>query len=160
MSATTASDRGRVPTRALATAALVVALLAVGSGAWAFWSTSGSAGGAASSGAGSTVELTPATATADLLPGGTTSVRATATSGSGAVRIPSLKLGAAGITVDAAHRTACPASNFAFTPSSTGWDVAATGSTAITLPGALGLSASAPSGCQGAVATVALAVGS
>ncbi|GAB3402691.1 hypothetical protein GCM10027515_12730 [Schumannella luteola] len=156
--------RPRAARRALPTAALVLALLAVGGAAWAFFTGAGTGSAAASSSTGSAVTLTTATVTTDLLPGGTTALALTAASDGGTARIPSLVLdgaAASAITVDAQHSAACPASWFAYTAQSTGWTVPAAPATLdITLPAALALAADAPSACQGATVTVKLKAGS
>ncbi|MFC7430337.1 MULTISPECIES: hypothetical protein [unclassified Agrococcus] len=142
----------------------MVAILGIGGTAHAVWTTSGAGAGASGTGsAASAVTLAAGTATDALRPGGTAEVRTTATNPNAApVRLGALALdttrGTSGILVAGASGT-CPASAFSFTPSAAGWTVPANGSSAIVLPGAVGMAANAPTGCQGATVTVYLRAG-
>lgn len=156
-------------TRRFVLALLVVATLATGVAANAYWGSPGTGTGAAATGTTSDVQLSPASPTADLYPGGTTGVILTLTNPNPrAVRVASLGLdttrGTDGFGVDAAHVGCAPLSVLALTASTNGgagWDVPARvgtvdGDVAVTLPGALAMSTDAADACQGATFTVYL----
>ena len=149
----------------LAIVVLVVAAIAVGGSAAAFWTRIGSGTGSAGSGTTSAVTLTPGTATAGLYPGGQIGVTFTVTNpNTTAVRIEQFRLdttqGTSGFAVDAGH-SGCTLSSLSFpTQSQTnGWTIAGSGSLSITLPASLALASNAPNACQGANFTVYLKAG-
>jgi hypothetical protein len=149
----------------------VLALLALGGLANAFW-TEGSGGtGSASTGGTQPVTLAPAAPVAGLFPGGTADVTVTVSNPNGAsVVITSLVLDTAhaggGFAVDAAH-AACGTASLSYatqTNGGAGWTVpAATGGSdgtlSIRLRGAVTMALDAPNACQGASITVYLAAG-
>jgi hypothetical protein len=159
-------------TRAVIVAGLVPAALAAGGAANAYWSGSGSGAGAAATGTTTAVQLNPGSPTADLYPGGTSSVVLTLTNPNQRdVRLNSLGLDASkgtdGFEVDSAHAGCAPLSVLSLVPSTNGgagWDVPARvgtvdGTLAVRLPGALSMSTQAVDACQGAVFTVYLSSG-
>lgn len=144
---------------------LVIAAVAVGGSAAAFWSRIGAGTGTAGSGTTSAVTLSPGTATAGLFPGGQNAVSFTVTNpNTTSVRIDSFSLdttqGTAGFAVDAGH-SACTLSSLTF-PTQTqpgGWTVPGSNSLAVSLPASLALATAAPNACQGASFTVYLKAG-
>ncbi|SDH09913.1 hypothetical protein [Agrococcus jejuensis] len=164
----------RIPARAgmgartrgwLVAAVAVTAIVGVGGTANAVWSAQGSGSGTSTTGtASASVALSEGASTGSLRPGASVAVATTATNPNAAdVRITSLVLdtarGSSGFGITGASGT-CPASAFTFSESSAGWNVPANGSTTISLSGALAMTSSAPSGCQGATVTVYLKAGS
>lgn len=145
--------------------ATVVALGAVvtSTGASAYWAGAGNGAGTAATGAAQSVTLSPATAAAQLFPGGQAAVSLTITNPNpSSVRVGSLSLdtsqGSGGFAVDGAHAT-CALSILTFatqTNGGPGWAVAGGGSSSITLNNALSMGPSAASACQGASITVYL----
>jgi hypothetical protein len=111
------------------------------------------------------VTLSPATPSAALYPGTTSSVKLTVSNPNlSEVRIGSLALdasqGTLGFAVDGNH-SGCTLSTLSFTTQTTGWTVPAkvggtAGSLTVTLPNALAMSTSAANACQGASFTVYL----
>ena len=136
----------------------VLALL-LGGVAVAHWLGMGTGSGSAGTGTGLALTLSPGSTTTQLLPGGSADVAVTVTNpNTYAAKISALQLatgqGSGGYAVDSGH-SGCGLSVLTFTASSTGWTVparsgATNGSLAITLPGALAMSSSAASACQGA----------
>jgi hypothetical protein len=149
---------------------ILLAVLVTGT-ASAYWRGSGTGAGSGSAGTTVAVQLTPATPSAALYPGGQTDVALTATNVNFfAVRINSLALdtarGTGGFAVDAGH-SACATSTLSYTTQTNGagWTVPAkvgitNGVLPITLTNALAMSVSAANACQGANLTVYLIVGS
>lgn len=149
-------------------ALVALALLTAAGSAAAYFAALGAGSGAASTTASTAaVTLTAGTASNDLYPGGSGTVSTTVTnSGNADVLLPSLVLdtaqGTGGFAVDAAH-SACTLGSFSFatqTGGGTGWTVAANASRTITLPASVTMAQSAPNGCQGAILSVYLKVGS
>lgn len=149
----------------LVAAVAVAAIVGVAGTANAVWSAQGSGSGTSTTGtAAASVTLSAGASTGSLRPGGSVAVATTATNPNAAdVRITSLVLdtsrGDGGFAVSGASGT-CPTSAFTFAQSASGWNVPADGSATITLPAALAMASSAPSGCQGATVTVYLRAGS
>ena len=152
--------------RALILAA-VLALLTLGTitTASAFWGGGGTGSGSAVTGTTQAVTLSPATATAQLYPGGQAAVEMSITNPNpGGVRVGSLVLeptqGTGGFAVDGAH-SGCVLSTLSFTTQTNagaGWTVAG-GGTSVTLSNALSMTAGAANACQGASFTVYLTAG-
>jgi hypothetical protein len=152
--------------------AVAIAVTLGGAGvAYAYWTAGGS--GSASGGTGSTVPLvlTPATPTAAIRPGSTSSVVLVATNSNVAsVTVNSFAIdttkGTNGFSVDSSH-SGCTLTTLSFTPQTNGgagWSVpgrvgALNGTLSITLGGALVMSTSAANACQGATFTVYLVAG-
>lgn len=149
----------------LVAAVAVAAIVGMGGTANAFWTTQGTGTGSSATGtATASVTLSAGASTGALRPGSSVAVTTTATNPNDAeVRITSLVLdtmrGDGGFGIAGASGT-CPASAFAFTGSAAGWDVPRDGSRTISLPGALTMTSTAPTGCQGATVTVFLRAGS
>jgi len=146
----------------------VVAALAASGGAFAYFTSPGNGSGGAAVGAPAELTITAVTPTAELLyPGGAGEIDATISNPNPfSVRINSLVLGGAGITVDSGH-SGCDTSAVHYSTQSNGgagWDVparvdATDGTLAVQLAGALGMDTSAANACQGATFTVSLATG-
>jgi hypothetical protein len=153
--------------RALAALATIV----VAAGALAYWTAAGSGSATTQLGAPGQLTLTPGTPTAQLYPGGASSVAVVATNPNPyPVRIGSLELDTdegSGFEVDAVHG-GCDASVLSLAPrdnGGAGWSVpprvgANNGSLAIDLTGALTMDVGAANECQGATFTVYLVAGS
>lgn len=147
--------------------AAVLALLTLGTitAASAYWSGPGSGSGSAGTGTAQAVTLGPATAAAQLYPGGQAAVALTVTNPNpGSVRIGSLALdtsqGSAGFGVDGAH-SGCGLSSLSFTTQTNagaGWSFSP-GAVSLDLPAALSMTPSADNACQGASLTVYLQAG-
>lgn len=160
-------------TRWVIAAAVAVGVVGAATGAYAYWSANGGGGsGTASVATPANLTISPATPSASLYPGGSTTVVATISNPNPtAAHIPSLVLdtsqGSGGFAVDSSH-TGCTTALAAltFTDQSAGWDVPAkvgstNGSLSPTLSAtALRMGTGAASACQGAVFTVYLKVGS
>ena len=157
--------RRRTLTTALVLSATTVSILSA-AGASAFWTATGLGTGSSTSSTTVAVALSAGSVTGNLYPGGTATVRATASNANTAtVAIQAVALdttqGTGGFTVDAGH-PGCAASNFGFTSQSNagaGWSIPAksgstNGTATIDLPNAVLLSSSAPDACQGASVTV------
>jgi hypothetical protein len=144
----------------------VVAVLAVAGAAVAYWGSTGGVSAAATSATTSALTLSPATPAAQLYPGGQAAVMLTVTNpNSVSITVESLvrdtTQGSNGFGVDGAH-SGCDLGALSFTTQTNGgagWTVAANGSLAITLSGALSMTTSAANACQGAAFTVYLKVG-
>jgi hypothetical protein len=154
--------RGIIST--LATATLVVALIAPSAGG--FWGKQGSAGaGSATVAAAGGVQITAGTPTAQLFPtGAATGDLAVGLTNVNPfpVRVPRLALdvsrGQGGFAVDAAHAE-CSLSSLSYATQANGgagWQVPAFGSLSLDLTKVIALTASAPDACQGASFTVYL----
>jgi hypothetical protein len=150
---------------------LILFALPAGGVALAAWSTTGGGGGDARTGTTLAVTLAPGTPTSNLYPGASGDVVLIVTNPNlGAVTVASLALdqdrGDGGFAVDAGH-PGCPASAFTFsrqTNDGAGWSIpgrlaGVDGSRAVTLGGALAMSANAPDACQGTTTTVYLVAG-
>jgi hypothetical protein len=154
--------RGR---RATAGALSAVVVLLVGGVAAAYWSATGGGSATAATGSTAAVTLGPGTPSAQLYPGGQSSVVLTVTNPNPAgVRIGSLALdtsqGSGGFGVDAAH-DGCGLSTLALTAQTnggSGWTVPGNGSLSVTLTNALSMGTAAANACQGATFTVYLRV--
>lgn len=149
----------------VAVAVLVVAAVAVGGSAAAFWTRIGSGTGSAASGTNSAVTLTPGTASAGLFPGGQNAVAFTVTNPNTTdVRLDAFSLdttqGTGGFAVDAGH-SACTLTSLTFPTQSQvgGWTVPGSGTLAVSLPASLALATAAPNACQGANFTVYIKAG-
>ena len=146
----------------------VLALLTLGTitTASAYWHDGGSGSGSAATGTTQAVTLSPATATAQLYPGGQAAVELSITNPNpGSVRVGSLALepaqGTGGFAVDGAH-SGCVLSTLSFTTQTNtgaGWTVAGSGTLSVTLTNALSMTVAAANACQGASFTVYLAAG-
>ena len=154
--------------RRLFVASLVVGLAVLATGtASAYWRASGTGTGSGAASTTLAVDLTPATPSGALYPGGQTAVALTVTNANlFAVRLSSLALdtarGTGGFAVDAGH-SACATATLSYTTQTngTGWTVPAkvgitNGVLPITLTNALAMSVSAANACQGASLTVYL----
>lgn len=150
---------------------LLLGVLATGT-ASAYWRASGSGSGSGTTSAAVPLELTPATPSTSLYPGGQSNVALTVTNMNYfAVRLASIALdtnrGTGGFAVDAGH-SACGTSTLSYSPQTnggTGWTVPAKQGTTngvlpITLPNALAMDVGAANACQGATLTLYLIVGS
>lgn len=147
---------------------LVAALLALGTAgvASAYWTGSGGGGGSAATSSTQAVTLSPATAAAQLHPGGQAGVVLSVVNPNPAsVRIGSLSLdttqGTSGFGVDGLH-SACVLTTLSFPAQNNhgaGWTVPGAGSLPVTLASSLSMSTSAASACQGANFTVYLQAG-
>ena len=150
---------------------VTVGVLMGGAGvAFAYWSGTGAGTATGHTGTSAVLGLSPGTPVAALYPGGATDVVLTVSnSNTFPASIASIALdttqGSAGFGVDSAH-AGCDLSTLSYTTQhngTSGWSVAAAngttnGTLAITLTGALSMSASAGTACQGATFTVFLSV--
>lgn len=146
----------------------LVGVLFLAGGALAYWTGLASGSAAATAATALAVTLTPAAPATRLYPGGTSDVSLRITNPNPfTVRIASLALdsasGTAGYGVDAPH-SGCALSTLIFTTQTTGWTVparvgAADGSLDVSLAGALAMSGTAASACQGASFIVYLVAG-
>jgi hypothetical protein len=165
------NPRTRTPRRIAVASLLVTLALPVGGTAYGFWSDLGSGSGSASTSGQLALTLSPGTPAADLYPGGVTDVVVTISNPNDRpLQVSSLALdsgqGTSGFAVDAAH-LGCDVSALSFTTDTNGgagWTVpaevgAVAGALPVTLTGALKLDEDAANSCQGASATVYLAVG-
>jgi hypothetical protein len=141
---------------------LTLAAVAFGGTAVARWSAAGIGTGPAATGTTQALTLSPATAAAQLFPGGQTGVVLTITNPNpGTVRVGSLLLdttqGSGGFAVDGAH-AACGLSVLSFAAQTNGadWAVPGVGSLSVTMANSLSMSVSAASACQGATFAVYL----
>jgi hypothetical protein len=149
-------------------AALVVALVAAGAALAYFTSTGGGGSGGAAVGAPAALTIAASTPAGGLLyPGGTGEVDVTiANPNPFPVRVNSLVLGGAGISVDGTH-AGCDTSALRYTTQTNagaGWTVPAKvgsvdGRLDLQLADAIGMDGSAANACQGATFTVSLATG-
>ena len=150
----------------LVVAGLAALTLGTISTVWAYWPGSGNGSGSAAAGADQPVTLGPATATAELYPGGQSPVvLSIANPNAGSVRVGSLALeptlGTGGFVVDAGH-PACGVTSLGFTTQTnggSGWTVPGNGSLPVTLAGSLTMNTSAANACQGATFTIYLRAG-
>jgi len=141
-------------------------LLAAGA-AHAYFRGTGGGSSSATTASISALTLSPGTPTAQLYPGGQASVVLSVTNPNAAsIRVGSLALdtarGTAGFAVDGGH-SGCGLAQLSFTTQTnggSGWTVAGSGSTAVTLTNALSMGAAAANACQGATFTVYLQVAS
>jgi hypothetical protein len=146
----------------------VVVALTVTSGAFAYWTTSGSGNADAQTMAGLPLTVTPGTPSGRLHPGGQADVAlAISNPNPYTARIGALSLdtgqGTNGYTVDAGH-AGCGVSSLSFiaqTNGGAGWSVppkvgVTNGSLAVSLTGALSMALNAAQSCQGATFTVYL----
>ncbi|WP_410676531.1 hypothetical protein [Amycolatopsis sp. cmx-4-68] len=155
----------------LVAALIVMIAVTAGGVAFAYWRGTGHGNSSGTTGTAAPLTLSPATPSAALYPGGTTSVALTAANpNASSARIGSLALdtsqGIGGFAVDAGH-SGCGTStlNFATQTSDTGWTVpakvgATNGVLPITVPDALAMGPTAANACQGASITIYLVVGS
>lgn len=149
--------------RIAAIVGLVVALGAAGGAASGVWRVTGTGTGNGATGITLAATLTPGAVAADLYPGAGATVTTTASNpNSTPVRIVSLALdtsrGTNGFSVDSAH-AGCATSSFGFTTqnnSGNGWNLPASGSLTISLPGSITMASNAASACQGVIVTVFL----
>ena len=161
----------RIPRRLLPASLLVILALPAGGVAQAYWRSSGSGAGSATTGTTVAVTLSPGTAAATLYPGGQASVVLTVSNPNASpVHIGSLALdtgqGTLGFAADAGH-SGCALSTFSFTTQTNGlagWTVAAkvgavNGTLSVTLTNALTMGVGAANACQGASFTIYLAAG-
>ena len=148
------------------TLALVVLLTLVGAiSAEAFFRATGAGSGTPTVAAAATLTLAPGTPSANLYPGGNSSVSLAVTNPNpGSVVLRSLALdtsrGTGGFAVDTGH-SGCALSALSFTTSNNGgagWTIAA-GNQVLNVTGSLAMSASAADACQGATFTVYLKAG-
>ena len=157
--------------RVLLTLLAVALAVCLGGAAIAYWSGGGAGNGSGDTGEAVDITLSPATAAADLYPGGTADVVLTVSNPNTAeVRLGSLGLdtarGTGGFAVDAGH-SGCGVASLSYatqTNSAAGWTVprrvgAVNGTRSVTLTNALAMGADAANSCQGAEFTVYLAAG-
>lgn len=154
----------RVSGRIVALGAALVLVVVLGSTGWGYWTAGGlGAGAGATTASVQSLTLSPGVPTAQLYPGGRSSVAVTVTNpGSVPQRVGSLALdtsqGTSGFAVDAGH-SACGVSSLSFvtqTNGGSGWTIPANSSLSLTLTNALGMSIDAANACQGASFTVYL----
>jgi hypothetical protein len=158
--------------RLAATAGVLIATICIGGMALAYWRTSGTGSGAATTGVAVAVTLSPGTPALTLYPGGAADVTLIVSNANRtAVLVGSLVLdptqGTSGFGVDAAH-SACATSALSFTTQTNGgagWLVPAktgitNGALAIDLPDSLTMNVGAVDACQGAQFAVYLVAGS
>jgi hypothetical protein len=151
---------------------LTAAALTTGGVANAYFGGPGSGTGTAGTATTQDLQLSAATPTADLYPGGTSGVALTISNPNPhRVRVSSLGLdttrGTDGFDVDHAHPGCFPLSVLTLVSSTNegaGWDVparagAVDGTLAVSLPGALAMGTDAADGCQGATFTAHLGGG-
>ena len=158
----------RMPRRRTLIVATVLTLLTFGTAATAaaYWRSGGNGSGSAATGTARALTLSPATATAQLFPGGQSPVvLSIANPNPGSIRVGSLALettqGTGGFAVDAGH-SACGVTSLGFTTQTnggSGWTVPGNGSLPVALAGSLSMSTGAPNACQGATFTVYLRAG-
>ena len=157
----------RVSGRIVAVGAALLLVVLLGSTGWSYWSAGGTGSGSGTTTASvQSLTLSPAVPTAQLYPGGRSSVAVTVNNpNSVPLRIGSLSLdtsqGTAGFAVDAAH-SSCGVSSLSFvtqTNGGAGWNVPGNGSLSLSLTNALGMSVDAANACQGASFTVYLKAG-
>ena len=152
--------------RASLVALLTLLALATTGVASAFWAGPGNGAGSAATGTTQAVTLSPATASAQLYPGGQAATKLSITNPNpGSVRVGSLSLdttqGTSGFAVDGAHST-CGVASLTFTTQTNGgagWTVPGAGSLPITLANSLSMNTNAANTCQGASFTVYLQAG-
>lgn len=145
----------------------VLAMLTLGTvtAASAHWAGLGGGSDSAGTGTAQTVVLGPATASAELFPGGRAAVALTVTNpNQGSLRVGSLALdtsqGSAGFSVDGAH-AGCGLSTLAYatqTNGGAGWSFPP-GPVTLSVPSALSMDLGAANACQGASFTVYLKAG-
>ncbi len=143
------------PTKKLVVAGGLVAGMLASGVAWAAWTADGTGNGYA--GATTAEELTTSvvTAPADLYPGGTGDVKVTINNPNDyAVDVTSIA-GDGAITADLAG---CTTTGVTFTDQTGTWNVAANGSSTVTLTGAASMSNASDNACQGAVFTIPVAL--
>ena len=129
----------------------------------AYWGGVGSGTGSAGTGTIQSVTLSPATASTQIYPGGQAAVALVVTNPNpGPVRVASLALdtsqGVGGFAVDGAHAV-CGVASLSYTAQNnggSGWTIPGGGSSSVSLPNALAMSAGASNSCQGATFTVYL----
>ena len=154
-------------TRIVVAGGFVVAFVAIGAtAAVAHWAGTGT--GTASATTASTVAVTlgAGSVSADLYPGGSATVSATATNrNESQVRIASLALdtgsGTRGFAISGdTPAGGCLPAALGFTTQTAGWTLGSSSTTTISLPNAITMSADAASACQGATIVVYLVAGS
>lgn len=158
--------RSRRSLRVAGAGVLTLAAVAFGGTAVARWTAGGGGTGSAATGTTQAVTLSPATAAAQVFPGGQTGVVLSITNPNpGSVRLGSLALdptqGSGGFAVDGTHAS-CGVSSLTFTAQTNGgagWTVPGTSSLPVTLANSLAMNTSAASACQGATFTVYLRAG-
>jgi hypothetical protein len=149
----------------------VVAVLAAGAavlcgGAAAFWLVLGNGSAGSQAGTVSAVTLTSGTTSTPLFPGGAADVAVSVVNGNpGRIVVGSLLLdtgqGTNGFSVDGGH-SGCNLAALGYTTQTNGgagWSVAGSSTLPLDLSGAVSLSTSAVSACQGAQVTVYLQAG-
>ena len=160
----------RSPRRYALVGVTLLAAVALTASASAYWGGSGGGRTQLRLGDAQALVLGPGTPSALLYPGGSSAVSVVAANANpytvhvGAIHLDT-STGTGGFDVDAAHST-CDTSSIAFSTQSnggTGWTVppragGVDGVRPIDLPGALSMSATAGSACQGAIFTVHLDV--
>ncbi len=148
----------------VAVVAVVAAVLA--GGAAAYWLVLGNGSNGSQAGTVSAVTLTPATTSTPLFPGGTADVAVSIVNGNPSrIFVGSLLLntgqGTNGFSVDGGH-SGCNLAALGYTIQTnggSGWSVAGSSTLPLDLAGAVSLSTTAVSACQGAQLTVYLQVG-
>jgi hypothetical protein len=153
-------------------AGLAILLAGFAASSYAYWTAFGSGEAQTHLPDPQAATLEPATASAELYPGGTASIALTGFNPNPyVVHIPSLQLDTNeepdGFDVDGDHPD-CSDDVLSYTTQDNGgngWDIPpkvgnTNGSMAITLPGALAMSVAADNGCQGATFSVHLVAGS
>ena len=149
----------------VATLISVSVSVSIGGAAVALWSAGGTGAGAAQSASPVALTLTSGAVSGDLYPGSTATVTTSVTNtNTASVRIVSLALdttqGTGGFAITGDQPVGgCSPTSFAFTTQNVNTDLAAGASSALTLPGAISLSATAANACQGATVTIYLSAG-
>ncbi|MGZ4333579.1 MAG: hypothetical protein ACXVRJ_04835 [Gaiellaceae bacterium] len=146
---------------------MAVAAAVLAGGAAAFWLVLGNGSTGSQAGTVSAVTLAPAATSTPLFPGGTADVAVSVVNGNpGRIFVGSLLLdtgqGTSGFSVDGGH-SGCNLAALGYTTQTnggSGWSVPGSSTLPLDLSGAVSLSTSAVSACQGAQVTVYLQVGS
>jgi hypothetical protein len=139
------------PRKKIFVAGTAVAGLLCSGVAWAAWTADGTGNGYAGATTAEALTTSVATATADLYPGGTGDVKVTINNSNDyAVNVTSIA-GNGTITDD---KAACTITGVTFANQTGTWNVAANGSSTVTLADAASMSNASDDGCQGAVFTI------
>ena len=147
-------------------AVVAIAAAVLAGGAAAFWLVLGNGSTSSQAGTASAVTLTPGTTSTPLFPGATADVAVSIVNGNPSrIFVGSLLLdtgqGTNGFAVDAGH-SGCNLAALGYTTQTnggSGWSVAGSSTLPLDLSGAVSLSTSAVSACQGAQLTVYLQAG-
>ena len=139
------------PTKKFVVAGGVVASMLASGVAWAAWTADGTGNGYAKATTAQVLTTSTATASPQLYPGGSGDVKVTINNPNPyAVNVTSIT-GNGAITADLAG---CTTTGVSFTNKTGSWNVAANGSSTVTLTGAASMSNASDNACQGAVFTI------